>query len=624
MADNQEAGNVHHQQTTVAVCCTCFGFGFRADRELPESSPLMSSDEPEGLHKVKGKEEIVHRSNEKFHDAHERDNRVRVEYGDIDLAYFDAVENQLDEDHYPVITTSYIAKSRTVSLQNPETMLRDTYGWHSAEFEDARSNPAEGEGIDEYGLLDCSVGTTESQLKPRPTKPPSAIQDSSQTPLPTAYRSPSSGRRLSGFGIFRRGSNHEREELETLRPKIKERGYPGQLTDEELAQCILFYREIHKRKGNLLDMVYALKGIEEEPYAICRFMRATKFDTEKMLERLENNQEQWEEAKAHDFYRDIDRALGVPLVLFLQHYPCFYHGHAKNGCPVNYFKVGKLEAEALLSMISPEFSTRYFWHIFYYTFRENMIIAKERNPDFVRCESINVVDLQGVSSNQLTSEAVDCLRGVAKIAEFFPETLHCMVIMNAPTWFAMAWKIMKGLLDARTAKKIEVYASGEKGCGRLAELVDLAEIPSDFGGHSPSLDDSIREHCRRPGDRREFYSTLVHVKKTEMKKAEMLYVLKAGESARVCVYTRSTTGAMVSVSCQGKAIGQSTKIQRPGSNVYSPVAGEEKPTPYLTEVLDGIHGPGKLAVEVKGLGDVEPNRKLPHGNFLIAVEVKKL
>lgn len=253
-----------------------------------------------------------------------------------------------------------------------------------------------------------------------------------------------------------------------------------------------------------------------------------------------------------------------------------------------------------------------------------MVTAKQRNPDFVRCESINVVDLKGLSSSQLTSEAVECLRGAAKIAEFFPETLHCMVIMNAPTWFAMAWKIIKGFIDPRTAKKIEVYASAEKGRRRLGELVDQSEIPSDFGGTSPSLDDSIRERCRKPGDNRDFYSTLVHVKNNEMKKAEMLYVLKAGETARVRVYTRSTTGALVSVTCQGKLIGQSKKIYRPTPNVYTPILGKEKPTPFLTEVHDAIHGPGKLAVEVKGMVDTEPHQRLPHGNFLIAVDVKKV
>ncbi|KAL7577621.1 hypothetical protein ACA910_015140 [Epithemia clementina (nom. ined.)] len=621
MTDTQAPGYGHLQDATTAVCCTCFGFGIR-NREFSESSPLIPSDEPDGLHKVK--EEIVRRSTQIFHDPLEKENKVRVEQGDIDLVFFDAVENQLEEDHYPVITTSYIAKSINVSMMQPESMLRETHDWHTSLFDDARSNPAEGEGMDFDGRL---RGSIESAPPPQPPKRPSTTANNQDSLMRTRTSSGSlrtSSRRMSGFNLFRRGALSDREELEAISLNVKERGYPGQLTEEELAQCILFYREIHKRRGNFLDIVYSLNGIEEEPYAICRFMRATKFDADKMLERLENNQDQWEDAKAHDFYRDIDAALGVPLVLFLQHYPYFYHGNAKNGCPVNYFKAGKLETEALLSMVSTESSTRYFWHIFYYTFREHMVIAKERNPDFVRCESINVVDLKGLSSNQLTSEAVECLRGAAKIAEFFPETLHCMLILNAPAWFAMAWKIIKGFIDARTAKKIEVYASAEKGKRRLAELVDQSEIPSDFGGTSPALDDSIREHCRKPGENRDFYSTLVHVKKTEMKKAEMLYVLKAGETASVRVYTRSTTGAMVSVTCQGKLIGQSKKIYRPAPNVYRPILGEEKPLPFLTEVQDGIQGPGKLAVEVKGMADAEPSRKLPHGNFLIAVEVQKV
>ena len=612
MTDIQAKSNGNHPDTTVAVCCTCFGFGVRS-REIPECSPLMpNDDEPDGLHKVQ--EEVVRRSTQIFHDSHEKENGIRVEHGDIDLVFFDAVESQVEEDQYPVITTSYVAKSKNVSLQEPETMLRDAHEWHADLFEDARSNPAEGEGIDEDGRLSESGVILESP----PLSPPRILSADTEPRTRLSWRY--SSRRA--FNIFRRGAYIDGDDL--IATNVKERGYPGQLTEEELAQCMLFYREIHRRKGNLYDIVYSMKGIEQEPYTICRYMRAHKFDAERVLDHLENIQDQWEDAKAHDFHRDIDSALGVPLVLFLQHYPYFYHGNAKNGCPVNYFKAGKLESEALLAMVSPEVSTRYFWHIFYYTFRENMIFAKERNPDFVRCESINVVDLKGVSSNQLTSEAVECLRGVSKIVEFFPETLHCMIIMNAPTWFAMAWQIIKGFIDSRTSRKIEVYASSERGRRRLAELVDSSEIPSDFGGTSPSLDVSIRERCRRPGENREFYSTLVHVKKTEMKKAEMLYVLKAGETARVRIYTRSTTAAMVSVTCQGKLIGQSKKIFRSNQNVYTPILGDEKPTPFMTEIDDDIQGPGKLAVEVKGMTDTEPSRRLPHGNFLISVEVKKV
>jgi hypothetical protein len=78
-------------------------------------------------------------------------------------------------------------------------------------------------------------------------------------------------------------------------------------------------------------MVYSLRNVEEEPYALCRFLRPAKFDADKMLERLEKSKDRWNEAKAQDFYPNLELALGVPLGVFISQYPFVTCGHAKNG-----------------------------------------------------------------------------------------------------------------------------------------------------------------------------------------------------------------------------------------------------------------------------------------------------
>lgn len=53
----------------------------------------------------------------------------------------------------------------------------------------------------------------------------------------------------------------------------------------------------------MAEIVYDFRDFEEEPYALCRFLRAVKFDGDAMLERLERTKKTWEEAKKHDFYK---------------------------------------------------------------------------------------------------------------------------------------------------------------------------------------------------------------------------------------------------------------------------------------------------------------------------------
>jgi hypothetical protein len=40
----------------------------------------------------------------------------------------------------------------------------------------------------------------------------------------------------------------------------------------------------------------------------------------------------------------------------------------------------------------------------------------------------------------------------------FPDTLHCLLIINAPLWFGAVWSVAKKLIDPRMAAKIEVVS----------------------------------------------------------------------------------------------------------------------------------------------------------------------
>ncbi|EED86803.1 hypothetical protein THAPSDRAFT_264603, partial [Thalassiosira pseudonana CCMP1335] len=65
---------------------------------------------------------------------------------------------------------------------------------------------------------------------------------------------------------------------------------------------------------------------------------------------------------------------------------------------------------------------------------------------------------------------------------FFTQTLHCLLIINAPSWFGLVWSVVKKLIDARTASKIEVFTSSKSGLARMKELIDNSQIPSDLDG----------------------------------------------------------------------------------------------------------------------------------------------
>lgn len=173
------------------------------------------------------------------------------------------------------------------------------------------------------------------------------------------------------------------------------------------------------------EQVYSFRDIEEEAYTICRWLRATKFDAAKILQRLEENQELFNEAKANEFYPDIDKAIGAPLSVFLSQYPFLAVGRGKNGCPCNFFLAGKIHPEGILCLTTIERLRSYFWYTFMWKFKDEIRNAQEADPDFVRVEGINIVDLKGLSASAMTSETMEVIKQASKVSDFFPEV--CIV-----------------------------------------------------------------------------------------------------------------------------------------------------------------------------------------------------
>lgn len=169
------------------------------------------------------------------------------------------------------------------------------------------------------------------------------------------------------------------------------------------------------------EQVFSFQDVEEEPYTICRWLRTTKFNAETLLRKLQDNQAHFATAQAQNFYPKISKAIGiVPYSVFLSQWPFLPIGKAKNGCPVNYFQAGKIHPEGVLACTTPQEMEGYFWWSFMYKFKDHLRRAQARDENFVRMEGINVIDLQGLSSDSLSGEAMDVMKLSAKISDFFP------------------------------------------------------------------------------------------------------------------------------------------------------------------------------------------------------------
>ena len=170
------------------------------------------------------------------------------------------------------------------------------------------------------------------------------------------------------------------------------------------------------------EQIYSFRDIEDQPYTICRWLRATKFDAEAILKRCDDNQALFDEAKENNFYGpDLEEHLGCPLSVFLSQYPFLSIGSGKNGSPVNYFNIGKINPEGIMCLITINQLKSYFWYSFMHAFKDNIRESQQKNPGYCRCEGINVMDLSGMSASALTSETMEVIKIASKVSDFFPE-----------------------------------------------------------------------------------------------------------------------------------------------------------------------------------------------------------
>jgi len=491
-----------------------------------------------------------------------------------DQFFFDAVEEEIGNDElYPIITTAYPpSRPEKVSMEDPETLLREDPPQDTS----ARSVPT-------VPATAAPESLTNKSTKSLPARPDLKKRQSTL-------------RRLFG----RRDTMQATQALQAPPKVIEERGFPGKLTMEELALCQSFYRAL-KEKPILAEIVYNLREVEDEPYSLCRFLRGNKFDLERTLQRLNDFIPGWNQAKENDFYPNLSERWNVPLPVFLKYYPETKYGNAKNKCPVSYLQAGKMDSASLLSLLSIEQSEEYFWHMYMHTFPKMIQKAKEDGSEsFVRCEGINVIDFQGVRRSQLTSEAMDCMKVAGKVGDYFPETLHSLLVLNAPGWFAMSWSIIKSFIDPRTAKKIEIYSSAEKGTKRLFELVDETEVPSDFGGTGPSI-----EKITQDSDYNSNVKWLMKevTLKPKSKRIVDIEISPEEHLSSLKIYTRSSSSAMVSLCIDGDV--QETKTI-------------EKTSGHTTATFDITSVTSSSDVKLEFLDQNDStDKKRPRGDYVI-------
>ena len=209
---------------------------------------------------------------------------------------------------------------------------------------------------------------------------------------------------------------------------------------------------------------------------LARFLRARKFNFDKAMEMF-NKYITWRREQDVDNIEAFDYAEVNQLK---EIYPHGFHKTDKFGRIIYIERYGLIDMDRIHAITSEERLIRYY-------VKEYETMVKVRIPACIRQarapveQSLTILDLGGSSTKLMKKSVYNFVKLASSIAQdYYPEILGKMFIVNSPTLFSIAWKVIKPWIDERTQKKITI--EGSKFQKKLLELVDSQNLPDFLGG----------------------------------------------------------------------------------------------------------------------------------------------
>ncbi|CAO3634867.1 unnamed protein product [Cunninghamella echinulata] len=106
--------------------------------------------------------------------------------------------------------------------------------------------------------------------------------------------------------------------------------------------------------------------------------------------------------------------------------------------------------------------------------------ATERAGRYIHKETI-IFDCEHMGLFQFHMAGLNKMKQVlAYLQSYYPETLHHLFVVNAPSAFLIMWKVIKPWLDQRTLDKVHILGKDYKDC--LLKYIDSDSLPDFLGG----------------------------------------------------------------------------------------------------------------------------------------------
>ena len=168
-----------------------------------------------------------------------------------------------------------------------------------------------------------------------------------------------------------------------------------------------------------------------------------------------------------------------------QHYPHGFLGWcSKSDCLIEFEAMGQW-AEAYKCIVADGFGEddmlKHLLFSYIFAFRH---LDSRKWP---KGKTVKIMDVEGLQMSHLNTPSFKFITQIAgALAVLFPQRLHQCFLVNAPTWWSMAWRLISPMIPEKVRAQMQVFNKKNKDKAKAAmlEWISEDELPIKYGGKS--------------------------------------------------------------------------------------------------------------------------------------------
>ncbi|KAL4151519.1 hypothetical protein PRNP1_008461 [Phytophthora ramorum] len=211
------------------------------------------------------------------------------------------------------------------------------------------------------------------------------------------------------------------------------------------------------------------------------FLVAENGDVVKATERYETTLAWRKEVMA-------DSILTMPQTLYdiiKANYTQYLHKHDKLGHPLYIEKIGSINIPQLKKVgVTQDTLFKHYLFAMEFTIKyaAHQICPCEACASSETQKLCIVLDARGIGMRDMGGDVFEFIRRcTGAMQRYYPQRSFKIFIVNVPSWFGMAWKGVKPLLNETTRAKTNILTESETAAA-LLEFIDADNLPVEYGG----------------------------------------------------------------------------------------------------------------------------------------------